>query len=74
MLRVPCDDVTNEEVRSRIPDANGEHDDPHHGEEAATQMVWTHLKILWYGEDNFAGEREMSKEERKTEEGIGKRH
>ena len=31
-------------------------------------MVWPHLKILGHGEDNSAGDSEMSKKERKTEE------
>ena len=31
-------------------------------------MVWPHLKILWHGEDNSAGDSERSKKERKTEE------
>ena len=31
-------------------------------------MVWAHLKILWHGKDNYAGDSEMGKKERKTEE------
>ena len=38
------------------------------GKETETQMVWSYLKILWHGEDNSAGDSEMSKKERKTEE------
>ena len=34
-------------------------------------MVWTHLKILWHGEDNSAVGSEGSKKERKTEEDLG---
>ena len=34
-------------------------------------MVWPHLKILWHGKDNSAGDSEGSKE-RKTEEEIGR--
>ena len=30
-------------------------------------MVWPHLKVLWHGEDNYAGDNERSKE-KKTEE------
>ena len=41
---------------------------PNHGEETETLMVWPHLKILWYGEDNSAEVRERTKKERKTEE------
>ena len=37
-------------------------------------MVWPHLKILWHGEDNSAGDRERSKKERKTEEEMGRLH
>ena len=43
-----------------------------HGEE--TQMVWSHLKMLWHGEDNTAGDSERNKKERKREEAIGKEH
>ena len=35
-------------------------------------MVWPHLKNLWHGEDNSAGDREMSKKERKTGKEIGR--
>ena len=37
-------------------------------------MVWPHLKILWHGEDNSAGDNERSKKERKTEEEMGRQH
>ena len=32
-----------------------------HGEEAKIQMEWPHLKILWHGRENSAGDSEMSK-------------
>ena len=32
------------------------------------QVVWPHLKILWHGEDNSAGDSERSKKDRKTEQ------
>ena len=35
-------------------------------------MLWPHLKILWHGEDNSAGDSESSKKERKTEEEMGR--
>ena len=34
-------------------------------------MVWPHLKILWHGEDNSAGDSENSNE-RKTKEETGR--
>ena len=34
-------------------------------------MVWSHLKILWHGEDNAAGDSERNKKERKREEVMG---
>ena len=34
-------------------------------------MVWPHLKILWYGEDNFVGDIKKSKD-RKTEGEMGR--
>ena len=37
-------------------------------------MVWTHLKILWHGEDISAGDSERSKKERRTEEEMGRLH
>ena len=45
---------------------------PNHGKETETQMVWSHLKILWHGEDNSARDSERSKKERKTEEEMGR--
>ena len=33
-------------------------------------MIWPHLKILWHGKDNSAGDTERSKKERKTKEEI----
>ena len=33
-------------------------------------MVWSHLKILWHGEDNSAGDSERDKKERKTGEAM----
>ena len=37
-------------------------------------MVWPHLKILWHGKDNSAGDSERSKKERKTGEEMGRLH
>ena len=65
------DHVTNEESRNKIHNATGVHDG-NHGKETETQMVWTHLKILWHGEDNSAGDSERSKKVRKTEEEMGR--
>ena len=31
------------------------------------KLRWPHLKILWHGEDNSAGDSERNKKERKTE-------
>ena len=50
------DHVTNEEVRNRIQNAVGVHDDLlTMVKKTKTQMVWPHLKILWHGEENSAG-------------------
>ena len=51
------DHVTNEEVRNRIQNAIGVHDD---------------LLTIRHGEDNFAGDSERGKKERKTEEEMGR--
>ena len=60
------DHVTNEAVRNRIQNATGVHDDLLTMVKTWKQMVWPHLKILWHGEDNSAGDSERSKKERKT--------
>ena len=63
------DHVTNEEVRNRIQNAIRMHDDLlTMVKETETQVVWPHLKILWHGEGNSAGDNERSKKERKAEE------
>ena len=58
----------NKEVRNRTQNAIGVHDDLLSMVKKRKQMVWPHLKILRHGEDNSAGDSEMSKKERKTEE------
>ena len=35
-------------------------------------MVWPHVKILWHGKDNFAGDSERSKKQSETEEELGR--
>ena len=65
------DHVTNEEMRNRIQNAIGVHDD-------LLTMV-KKRKFRWYGHisrssGNFAGDSERSKKERKTEEEIGRLH
>ena len=62
------DHVTNEEVRNRIQNAIGVHDDLLTMVKKRKQMVWPHLKILGHGEDNSAGDSERSKKKRKPEE------
>ena len=44
--------MTNEEVRNRIQNAMGVHDD------LLTMVKKPHLKILWHDEDNSAGNSE----------------
>ena len=64
--------MTNEEVRNRIQNAIGMHDD-------LLTMV-KKRKLRWYGhisrssgmEDSSAGDSERSKKERKTEEEMGR--
>ena len=57
--------MANEEVRNRIQNAIGVHDD-------LLTIVKPHLKILWHGKDNSAGDSERSKNERETEEEMGR--
>ena len=73
LLHISCKDhVTNEEVRNRIQNAIGVHDD--------LTMV-KKRKLTWYGhisrssgmaKTNSAGDSERSKKERKTEEEMGR--
>ena len=66
------DHVTNEEVRNRIQNAIGVHDD-HLTMVKKRKLRWYgHIKILWHGEDNSARDSERSKKERKTEEEMGR--
>ena len=55
------DHVTNEDVRNRIQNAVGVHNDLLTMVKKLTQMVWPHLKILWHGKDNSAGDSERCK-------------
>ena len=67
------DHVTNKEVRNKIQNDIGVHDDLlTMVKKKETQVGWPHLKILGHGEDNSAGDNEMNKKERKTEEEIGR--
>ena len=63
------DHVMNEEVRSRIQNAIGVHDDL---TKVKKRKLRPHLKILWHGEDNSAGDSERSKKERTAEEELGR--
>ena len=65
------DYVTNKEVRNRIQNATGVHDDLLTMVKKRKQMVCPNLKILWHGEDNSARDSERRKKERKTEEEMG---
>ena len=65
------DHVTNKEVRNRFQNATGVHDDLLTMVKKWKQMVWPHLKILWHGEDNSAGDSERSKD-RMTEDEMGR--
>ena len=67
------DHVTNEEVRNKIQNATGVHDDLlTMVEKMKLRYVWPHLKTLGHGEDNSAGDSEKSKKERKSEEEMGR--
>ena len=59
------DHLTNEEIRNRIQNAIGVHDD-------FQKKRKPHLKILRHGEDNSAGDTERGKKERMTEEEMGR--
>ena len=66
--------MTNKEVRRRIQDAKGEHNDlTEYGEEAETRMVGPHLKILCHGDDKSPRDSERRQKARKTEGEIVRR-
>ena len=51
--------MTNEDVRNRIQNAIGVHDDlltmvKNGNSDDMAMMIQSHLKILWHGEDNSA--------------------
>ena len=48
------------EIRSRNQNAIRMHDDLLAKEEQ-TQIVWPHLKIIWHGEDNYAGDNKRAR-------------
>ena len=66
------DHVTNEEVRNRIQNAIGVHDDLLTMVKNRKLRWHGHNSILGHGEDSSAGDSERSKKERKTEEEMGK--
>ena len=61
-----------EEVRNRIQNAIGVHDDLLTMVKKRKQMVWPHLKLLGHGKDNSVGDSERGKRERKTEKEMGR--
>ena len=65
--------MPNEEVRNRIQNAIGVHDDLlTMVKKRKLRWYGPHLKILGDGEDNSAGDSERSKKERKTEGEMGR--
>ena len=55
--------------RSRQPLENMITPDP--GQEAETKVVWPHLKVFWFSEDNPTGDSERKKK-RQTKEEVGR--
>ena len=60
--------MTNEEVRNRIQNAIGVHDDLL-TKVKKWKLRWPHPKILWHGKDNSARDSERSKKERAGKDG-----
>ena len=69
------DHVTNEEVRAKIQQAIGPHEDsPDHRKETQTKVVWTCLPFIGFGQNHLARHSERGKKTRQTEEEVGRQH
>ena len=60
------DHVTNEEVRAKIQQAIGPHED--------LLTIVNRRKLQWYGQNHLARHSERGKKTRQTEEEVGRQH
>ena len=69
------DHVTNEEVRAKIQQAIGPHEDPPDDrKETQTAVVWSCLPFIRSGQNHLARHSEREKKTRQTEEEVGRQH
>ena len=69
------DRVTNEEVRAKIQEAIGPHEDPPDDrKEMQTAVVLSCLPFIRSGQNHFARDSERGKKTRQTEEEVGRQH
>ena len=65
------DHVTNEEVRAKIKQATGPHDNH---KKMQTAVVWSCFPFIRSGPDHLARHSERGKKTRQTEEEVGRQH
>ena len=63
--------VINEEVRAKIQQAIGPHED---GKETQTAVVWSCLRLIRSCQNHLARHSERGKKTRQTEEEVGRQH
>ena len=70
------DHVTNEEVRAKIQQAIGPHEDLLHEDRKETQIavVWSCFPFIRSGQNHLARHSETGKKTRQTEEEVGRHH
>ena len=69
------DHVNNEEVRAKIQQAIGPHEDlPPHRKETHTAVVWSCLPFIRSGQNHLARHSKRRKKTRPTEEEVGRQH
>ena len=75
ILRISYKDhVTNEEVRAKIQQAIGPHEDLLTIVETQTAVVWSCLPFIGSGQNHLARYSERGKKTRQTEEEVGRQH
>ena len=68
------DHVTNEEVRAKIQQAVGPHEDLVTIVKMQTAVVWSCLSFIRSGQNHLARHSERGKKTRQTEEEVGRQH
>ena len=67
--------ATNEEVRAKIQQAIGPHEDLlTEGKETQIEVVWTYLRFIGSGQNHLARHSEKGKKKRQTEEEVRRQH